>query len=158
MRLVLVDKQVIQSDWNVVRTDAPLFFVATTLLLYQRAAARYAKQNGRSVWPFVVPAIVGALLFFISTHASQWYSAYSIGGVNELLGDVLEAARNEISSPVAFVRDLADGNPRLAVQNWFQSELVNMGASFFKLSSLYPKVFVVLLVGGIAEYLATADR
>jgi hypothetical protein len=146
------DRCLFGSVGNVIKADALPFFVATTILLYARAASVYARICNKSIWPFLVPALVGALVFFVAIHIGAWLMVVSRVGVAGLIDQILNAAWHEVTSPYTFLM-AALGNTRGGVETLISDEFIRLGGSFYKLASLYPKVLFVLLVGGLAHYL-----
>lgn len=149
---------ILQSDYclfgsvgNVIKSDAIPFFVATAITLYSRAATAFARTTRKSVWPFILPALVGGVAFFISTHVWEWLAIISGGGLSAVIDHAIRAAIHEVMSPIIFLKACLNGAPG-ALKTWFQEELIIIGASFYKLASLYPKVFLIVLIAGIVHY------
>ena len=146
------------ASWNVIKTDALPFFVAATILLFARASAANARRQGdKSLWPFLIPALVGAVVFFVSMHFWDWLAIISSLGIPALIPHIIEAAVREVMAPIHFLQALASASPGEAVKTWLVDEVTRMGGSFYKLGSLYPKMLVVMILGGIVQYMVSSD-
>ena len=140
------------TAWNVVKADALPFFVASTILLYSRAACLHARRHDKSIWAFLIPALVGAGVFLISMHISLWLSILGTLGLPALVQHVADTVMHEILAPFEFLKALFGANQQYTIGDWFRDEIVRMNGSFYKTASLYPKALFVLLVGGLAHY------
>lgn len=144
------------TGWNVVWTDGLPFFLATTLLLYARAAAAHERRRELSL--FLIPPFVGAVAFLVSMNVWDWLEFVSRHGVPALIPRIIDAAIHEvITAPVAFLQALASASPIEAVKAWLDDEVTRLNGSFYKLGSLYPKMLVVMILGGIVQYMASSD-
>jgi hypothetical protein len=145
------DRCLFGSAWNVIKFDALPFFIATFISLYRRTSAAHARRFSKSVWPFIMPALVGAGVFFISIYFWEWLEI-APHGIQVLIERITSAAIHEITAPIEFIKAVLSNDANIAVANWFRDELVRINGSFYKMASLYPKVVIVLLVGGLAHY------
>jgi hypothetical protein len=98
-----------------------------------------------------MPALVGAGIFFISIYFWEWLEI-APHGIQVLIERITSAAIHEITAPIEFIKAVLSNDANIAVANWFRDELVRINGSFYKMASLYPKVVIVLLVGGLAHY------
>lgn len=145
------DRCLFGSIWNVIKADAVPFFVATTILLYARAAAVNAREYDKSIWPFILPALVGGAVFFIAVHIWDWLDIISRLGLVPLVSKMVSAAIHEVGAPFVFLKAFTAGS----AGTWLQNEFISLNGSFYKMASLYPKVLFIFLVCGLANYSIT---
>jgi hypothetical protein len=69
-----------------------------------------------------------------------------------LVVQVADAAIREVAAPITFIHALTRVDPGEAVKSWLVEEISRMEGSFYKLGPLYPKMFIVMMLGGIAQY------
>jgi len=161
------------AGWNVIKRDGPMFWIAATLLLATHAHVAHVRRNARmrggwrlvqSLTLFLSPIYTGAVVFLMATHGLDWVDMLFSRGVlgvpaliPQVIPHVISAVVHEVTAPIVFLQALASHSPAEAVQNWVVDELIRINGSFYRLGSLYPKMLMILILGGIVQYAVSLD-
>ena len=122
--------------------DSYFFFVEALLLIYfTNRIFIQRKFAGSSRFLSILPPIMGFFLFFV---AKNWHPiAQFFSGNLDAFYYVIQNLMDTLKQPFLLV-DWLINSPQRAV-NWAKHELLQSDASLFRLTRVFPEIFVVLV-------------
>ena len=136
--------------WNMTSEVWPFFYATTIALLFGGAMDLVAKDNHStfSLVSIFIPPLVASIAFICFLYGDEILRILHNRGLGDVVINILRRGLDELKSVADPFVVIAQGK---SFRSWFESEVVKMHASLFRMTSLYPKFFWIFILWGLVH-------